>query len=102
MYRTQIAQLNELGSAMMQKALACTQAKDVQIFTSLGLQALQEAREIAEGLKSNSVLLWLECTTLMRKKASDYSLYVDFCARNGLEAMSTEDYTNIIEGFYIT
>lgn len=94
MIRGQIQTLMETGNELLLKARSSVSTKDTVAFTELGMKCLSEAREIADGLRRNSILLYLECVTQARK-APDYDAYLDFCARNSLDTMANKDFYEV-------
>lgn len=95
MLRGQIKTLMETGNDLLAKARASASMKEVEAFTRLGMTCLNEAREIAESLQRNSVLLYLECTTQLTQPP-DYQTYLDFCARNSLDTLAEQDFIAIV------
>lgn len=95
MLKSQASTLNETGLALLAKAAQCTSTKDVTSFTELGMKCLEESRTILAGLKSNSVLIFIECCGHL-STMGNYGTYLDFCARNGLEVMSEVDFQAVV------
>ena len=87
----QLTVLLATGHEMLEKSRACTKVSDCSEFVTLGLKCLAEAREIEEGMKRNSVALFLEFS-VRAKEALEYNTYLDFCARNSLDTISKHDY----------
>jgi len=61
MFKSQSQKLNETGLELLDGATRCTKASDVKLFTELGMKCLEEAREILSEMKSNSILIFVEC-----------------------------------------
>jgi hypothetical protein len=95
MLRSQASTLNETGLNCLAKANECTAIKDVTAFTELGMKCLEESRTILSGLRSNSILIFLECCARVEQRGN-YGEYLDFCARNGLETLSEKDFRNLV------
>lgn len=94
MLRKQAEVLTELGDELLAKARLCSKAADVQLFTELGLGAFREAREIWDSIRSNSVLTYFECRMKLGEEL-DYADYLDFCARNKLDSVSSTDFNSV-------
>jgi hypothetical protein len=95
MIRSQIKVLTETGNELLLKARSSASLKEVEAFTRLGMSCLNEAREIAESMKRNSILLYLECVT-QAVEAPNYKDYLDFCARNSLDTLAQADFFTVI------
>lgn len=95
MLKTQIVRLTETGDSMLEKASLCTVAADAKTFTELGMRAFEQAREIADTLRVNSVLLFIECCGHLGKKGTSYPSYLEFCARNSQEIVAEKDFENL-------
>lgn len=101
MKTTQIRVLQENGIALIQKAAMCEKTSDVQTFTDLGLKCLKEARDILDGLKSNSVFAFIECAWHLSRDSRNYGVYLEFCARNRLEIVAESDFDSISADLYL-
>ena len=96
MLKSQAATLNETGLELLEKAKQVGKVSDAKTYTELGFKCLAEARDILAEMKSNSILIFFECCA--HKNVSFvgwYDAYLDFCARNGLEILSEEDFDNL-------
>ena len=93
MLKSQAETLNSTGLALLAKATECTKPGDVKSFTELGMKCLEESRSILSDMRSNSILVFIECGAHVGISASGrYGIYLDFCARNGLEIFSEKDF----------
>lgn len=92
MLQSQVRKLHEAGLSLLEKALVCGDVRDIQTFTELGLKCLAESRSIFEGMRLNSAHLFLEICAQKSVSPESYSEYLDFCARNGLEIISEQDF----------
>lgn len=90
MLRNQMVRLNDLGEQFLTKALEA-KGSTAKELTEAGLRCFEEARQIFMALASNSILLYFECA-VQRGSRGNYSEYLDFCARNGLETISEVDF----------
>ena len=94
MFKSQAKKLNETGLRLLEKADKCTKVQDVESFIKLGAECLEKSREILSQMRSNSVLIFVECCAHLESKNS-YGDYLDFCARNGLEILSEIDFKSV-------
>ena len=99
MLKNQILTLTKTGEELLLKAQSAQKAKDIETLTDLGLKCLAQAREIVLAMRHNSLLLYLECLTQLEKRGS-YTNYQDFCARNGLEILSEQDFDLMVAEIY--
>lgn len=101
MLRSQAEKLNSTGLALLDKAESVAKASDVRSYTELGMKCLEESRDILEGLKRNSILIFIECCShLFLETPGRYGAYLDFCARNGLDILSEEDFKSLMAEFF--
>jgi len=95
MLKSQAETLNLTGLALLDKAPQLQDTEEANATVELGMKCLAEAREILSQMRSNSVLIYLECCAHL-STSGGYGFYLDFCARNGLEIMSEIDYDSAI------
>ena len=95
MLKSQATTLHETGLALLSKASACTSTKDVTSFTELGMKCLEESRDILSALRSNSILIFVECCGHLATRGN-YGSYLDLCARNGLEVLAEADFQALV------
>jgi len=93
MLKSQAETLNATGLALLDKATQLQDTEESNATIELGMKCLAEARDILGKMRSNSVLIYLECCAHL-SSSGGYGFYLDFCARNGLEIMSEIDFDN--------
>lgn len=93
MLKSQAETLNDTGLALLEKATKLQDTDEANSTIELGLRCLDESRAILSEMKSNSILLFLECGARVGA-LGNYGAYLDFCARNGLEILSEIDFKN--------
>ena len=92
MYKNQLDILNKAAENFLSDAQACKAGKARSELTELALKCLAEARGLADEMRRNSVLLFINCAAFLGKDWKKYPVYLDFCARNGLEILSKKDF----------
>ena len=81
---------SETAQTFLAKARACAKASDAQAFYQLAEAASSHSLKIWQELVSNSVMLALQAGI------TEFSAYIDFCSRNGLEALSESDFKAVL------
>jgi len=94
-----IQTLNETGLALIEKATTLSKIQEIERCISLGTELLEKSRNILQESKQNSILIFVEfCLHL--KIHGNYSLYLEFCARNNMQMFSEEDFKKYEEMIY--
>jgi hypothetical protein len=100
MYRNQIEALTETATDFLAKAKLSQKANESRTFLDAGMAAFAAAREIADSIRANSILCFLECATQLQRRGDSYPAYLEFCARNGLETLSEKDFQAVCAQIY--
>jgi hypothetical protein len=99
--KNQLDMLEAAASDFFQKGRMCVKAADAEKFTTLALSCLAEFQKIKATMANNSAMLFFECCTELDKRGN-YRAYLDFCARNGLEILSQDDFEAFSDSIYPT
>ena len=86
-----ISALRDVADNFFQKSLACTKMADVKAFFDLAQQANESADELQSSLKIESCWTYLHFVEFFGY-SEEYTEYLEFCARNRLDAICKDDF----------
>jgi len=86
-----LAKLRSMELEFCRKSVACTQATDAETFFNLSRKASEAAEKLNDSSKVESC--WIYLSFISRFDYSKlYTEYCEFCARNGLASVNSQDY----------
>ena len=99
MYQTQIKLLNDVAADLL-TSVAKLKPLEALAAAAEGRKCLAEARAIADTLRGNTPVLFIECCAHLGKAGTSYPAYLEFCARNSLAMLSQEDFEGVVREIF--
>ena len=93
---SRISQLREISNDFLAKSAMCTKVNDVESFFELAQKASAQADELESDIKIESCWVYLQFQ-INFDYPSDYASYLEFCLRNGFQAVCADDYQKALD-----